>query len=148
MLAGCTQLAGISRGHVAARIVMASADDCAIVVAIGKSELKWGENPPAAALLPDFPLPDGAIYREDCAWKQLGVAAPAIGNEQSRIAFFITRPDYSGSRATAFFHYSVASVRLPDGAVLPPFLERERCSLEKKPGGWHLVSCKLIGIAP
>lgn len=137
----------MSHGASNAHIERASADDCAILVAIGKSELKWGTKPPAAAMLPDFPIA-GGTYREDCAWKELGVAAPVIGDSHAPIAFFVSRPVYSGKRATAFFHYSVASVRLPDGAILPPFFERERCLLEKRADGWHLAGCKLTGIEP
>lgn len=135
-------------GSTNSRIELASADDCAILVAVGKSELKWGAKPPAAAMLPDFPTTGGGTYREVCAWKELGVAAPIVGDAHSPIAFFVSRPIYSGKSATAFFHYSVASVRLPDGAILPPFFERERCSLEKQADGWHLAGCKLTGIEP
>jgi hypothetical protein len=126
----------------------ASTDDCAVLVAIGKSELKWGAKPPAAALLASFSMPSGAIYRQECSWRKLGVAAPVIGDSRAAMVFFVTRPTYAGRRATAYFQYAVAPVRLPDGSLLSPFLERELCSLEKQPAGWHLLGCRLTGMKP
>lgn len=99
-------------------------------------------------MLPEFPTTDGGTYREDCAWSDFGVAAPVTGDSRSPIAFFVSRPVYSGEHAAAFFHYSVASVRLPDGTMLPPFFETEQCVLEKTAAGWHLTGCKLTRIEP
>jgi hypothetical protein len=61
------------------------------------------------------------------------------------MAFFITRPVYSGSTATAWFQYSVAAVMGADGQHIPPFVERELCTLEKRAGAWRLTGCKLAG---
>ncbi|HEY3776587.1 MAG TPA: hypothetical protein VGL35_00870 [Rhizomicrobium sp.] len=140
---------GSSPSHQAGRvssIEQASADDCAIIVAIGKSELKWGKRAPSAAFLRDFELPGGGTYREECSWKYLGMAPPAIGDSRSSMAFFITRPVYSGKRAKAWFQYSVASLRRADGTLLPPFVERELCALEKRAEQWYLLGCKLTAI--
>ncbi|MGH6889236.1 MAG: hypothetical protein ACREHF_08580 [Rhizomicrobium sp.] len=147
-LAACAGNRAMSPQPATMRVERASADDCAILVAIGKSELKWGAKPPAAAFLPEFSMPGGGTYRQGCSWNELGVAPPTIGDSRSPMAFFITRPTYAGPRATAYFQYTVAALRLPDGSLLPPFLERERCSLEKRAGEWHLLSCKISRIGP
>lgn len=126
-----------------APLVHASADDCAVIVAIGKSELKWGAGAPRAAFLRDFVLPDRSTYREDCPWKELGVAEPTIGDAQSAAAFSITRPAYEGNRATAWFQYSVAELHEPSGTSIPPFLEREECTAQKGSAGWRLLGCRL-----
>src|ERR1700722_415998 len=74
----------------------ASADDCAIIAEIGKSELHWSvTNAPQASFYASFETPGGGSYLEDCEWEKLGLAPPLIGTPNSPMRFFITRPAYS-----------------------------------------------------
>jgi len=125
----------------------ASADDCAIIAEIGKSELHWNAaKAPEAYFYPRFETAGGAQYLEDCAWKKLGLADPMIGTPNSPIGFFITRPVYSPTGASAYFQYSVAAVSDSNGKKIAPYIEQELCTLEKDAGGWHLIRCKLTAI--
>ena len=125
----------------------ASADDCAIIAEIGKSELHWSvTNAPQASFYASFETPGGGSYLEDCEWEKLGLAPPLIGTPNSPMGFFITRPAYSATGASAYFQYSVAPVSAPDGSKLSPFIEQELCTLEKHAEGWHLVRCKMTAI--
>ena len=125
----------------------ASADDCAIIAEIGKSELHWSvTNAPQASFYASFETPGGGSYLEDCEWEKLGLAPPLIGTPNSPMRFFITRPAYSATGASAYFQYSVAPVSAPDGSKLSPFIEQELCTLEKHAEGWHLVRCKMTAI--
>jgi hypothetical protein len=122
----------------------ASAEDCAVIAAIGKSELHWSAtNAPNAHFYPKFETPDHRTYLEDCPWKKLGVAEPLIGKPGSPMGFFVTRPIYFDSGAKAWFQYNVAAVGTANGKNIPPFVERELCTLEKDADGWHLTRCKL-----
>lgn len=146
MLASCASPAPITPGGAAVRepVEHASADDCAVIAAIGAKELHWdAANAPSAALYPSFDRAEGGSYLEDCPWQKLGLAAPQIGTSSSPLGFFITRPVYSGSRAKASYEYSAAAIRSAGGSTIPPFVERENCTLVKDAGGWRLISCDL-----
>lgn len=119
----------------------ASADDCAVIVEVGKTQLNWGATPPGYDFFPEFDRDGGGIYREECPWKELGVAEPKLGNASSEKSFFITRPAYSGTRASVMLQ--IAMTRTVDGKKKPPFLKADACTLEKRDGRWQLVECKL-----
>jgi hypothetical protein len=151
LLASCASPSprlGDSRAAAAqASVEHASPDDCAIIAEIGKSELHWSAaNAPNALFYPKFETPGRRIYLQDCPWKKLGLAEPRIGTSDSPMGFFITRPIYSGTSAKASFQYSVASVAAAGGKRIPPFAERDLCTLEKDAAGWHLIRCKLMGV--
>lgn len=59
-----------------AKVEIASASDCAILVKVGKSEVGWSTAGPTQRFVDVGPLPDGTIYRQACDWKALGVGAP------------------------------------------------------------------------
>jgi hypothetical protein len=122
----------------------ASADDCAVIVEIGKARLNWGATPPKYDFFPEFDRVGGGVYREICPWKKLGVAKPRLGTPNSEKSFFITRPEYSGARASATLQ--IALTKTVDGKKMPPFLMTETCTLEKPDGRWQLVECKLKAI--
>lgn len=125
----------------------ASADDCAIIAAIGEKELHWDAvNAPSAVFYQTFDLPKGGSYLEDCPWQKLGLAAPQIGTPGAALGFFISRPIYSGNRAEASYQYSAAAIRGADGRTIPPFAEREICTLERTANGWQLLRCELTSI--
>jgi hypothetical protein len=65
----------------------ASAEDCAIIVEIGKAKMNWGATPPEFAFYPEFDGAEVGTYLEDCPWKDLGVADPLIGTPTSEKAF-------------------------------------------------------------
>ncbi|HTT83589.1 MAG TPA: hypothetical protein VMF67_08905 [Rhizomicrobium sp.] len=125
----------------------ASADDCAIIAEIGKTELHWSATqPPKAAFYPTYATPGGGTYLEDCPWKNLGVAPPQTPTSGAPMGFFVTRPVYSNAGARAWFQYSVTAVTGADGKKIPPFVERDLCLLEKDADGWHVTRCKLTSI--
>lgn len=119
----------------------ASADDCAIFVEIGKTQLEWGAKPPAYDFFPVWDREGGGTYMEDCPWSALGVAAPAIGSPSSLKGFFIRRPKYSGAGATAGYQVSIR----PDPAskAAGAFIAEYECKLERRARAWHLVKCDM-----
>jgi hypothetical protein len=128
------------------RITHASADDCAIIVEIGKAKMRWGDKAPNSDFFPTFDNEGGGIYVEDCVWKDFGVADPVIGTPNSLQGFFISRPEYSGTKATTEFDQVVRPVPGLDGSSVAPFMEKDRCTLEKIGGRWRIVECKMLAI--
>lgn len=136
-------------------VAHASADDCAIIVEIGKAKMEWGNKAPIPDFFPTFDNEGGETYIEDCVWKDFGVADPVIGTPNSPQAFYISRPEYSGTNATAELNqavrpaprpYGSGAVPGPDGSSVAPFMERDRCTLEKVAGRWRIVACKMLAI--
>jgi hypothetical protein len=126
----------------------ASADDCAIIGEIGKSEVEWSAtSAPQAFFYPRFETPAGGTYIEDCPWKKLGLAEPRIGTPASPMAFFITRPAYSSTGASAYFQYSVGPVPTGNGKKIAPFIKEELCTLDKRAEGWHLIHCEMTVVS-
>jgi len=149
ILASCAPLTQASKaGTVQQPVEHASADDCAIIAAIGRHELHWSSTKaPAAYFYPRFDSTGGRSYLEDCSWGKIHLATPAIGATNSPIGFFITRPVYSRTGASAYFQYSVAAVSGSNGTKIAPFIEQQLCTLEKDAAGWHLIRCKLTAIS-
>jgi hypothetical protein len=127
----------------AAPVEQASTDDCAIIVAVGKAQLKWGaRSPPAYAFYPEWDRDGGGVYVETCPWKALGVAPPVIGTPESESGFSITRPEYDVPRQQAWVDIQIfMSKRLPDGKAAPPFLQTMSCSLARHGDRWRIVKC-------
>ena len=124
----------------------ASADDCAIFVEIGKAEVQWGATAPRYDFFPQFDRKGGGTYLEECPWSTLGVAAPTIGGPQSLAGFYITRPVYSGTGASADLHIRLRSAPRPDGSRPAPYLKDERCTLERRDARWRLVECRTTAV--
>jgi len=120
-----------------APVELASPDDCAIIVAIGKGRLDWGASPPKYAFFPDWPQGAG-VYRESCPWRSLGVAEPVIGTPASPNGFYVGRPAYDAGRT-----HATATLAL---SVRPSFLETFDCELEKRDGAWRLIACRTLAI--
>jgi hypothetical protein len=120
----------------------ASADDCAIFVAVGKNRMNWGTAPPNYAYYREFDRDGGGTYLEDCSWKQLGVAEPLTEAQQPEKGFSITRPRYTGASATVELQIFI-SEQIVDGKRIPPFISVETCSLEKQGDRWQFRECKL-----
>jgi len=127
----------------AAPVAHASADDCEIIVAVGKSELNWGTAPPAQAFYPAFDRQDGSPWVADCAWKNFGAADPVIGTPDSPSGFSISPPVYSGDTASVDLHTFIAP---PKGQHYAPFMSIEACKLERRLGHWRLIGCSLRAI--
>ena len=120
-----------------------SADDCAIIVEIGKAEMNWGMTAPSYAFYPAFNVPGGGIYLEDCPWKKLGVAEPVIGTSASAHGFFITRPVYTGDRASSTIQESISPPPEINGRKISPFVAQKNCTLKKQGGRWRLIECSM-----
>jgi hypothetical protein len=120
----------------------ASADDCAILVEVGKNQMNWGVVAPDFAFYSEYDRTGGGTYVEDCPWKDLGVAEPLRPSQQTEKGFFITRPADKGEEATVSLQSSISG-EIVDGKKTRPFIRRSKCTLEKKEGHWQLVVCKL-----
>jgi hypothetical protein len=120
----------------------ASADDCAIIVAVGKNRMNWGAAPPNYAYYREFDSDGGGTYLEDCSWQQLGVAEPLTKVQQPEKGFSITRPRYTGASATVELQIFI-SEQIVDGKRTPPFISVETCSLERQGGRWQFRECNL-----
>ena len=98
LLATLAQLAASSP----AKVELASASDCEIVVEVGKSEVGWSRDGPSQPFVDIGPLPDGVLYRQACDWKSLGVGAPTIADpDQSGPRFAVEKPVYAADGQTA-----------------------------------------------
>jgi hypothetical protein len=117
----------------------ASADDCAIFVEIGKTQLNWRAAPPNMDFFPVWDRDGGGTYLEECPWTDLGVAEPTIGSPKSERSFFITRPKYVGRRATVVYAIALGG----PGHI---FRSDHECKLEKRRGVWRVVTCELLAI--
>lgn len=128
--------------------VHASADDCAVIVGIGKAELGWSANSAGAwPFFPTYDLDGGGTYVEDCPWRALGVAPPAIGALSSARGSAITRPVFAdgGMTATAELTTTIAG-KDASGRPVPPFIEDRVCKLERRGNTWQVVSCDTAAI--
>lgn len=121
----------------------ASADDCAIVVAIGRAKLGWNERtPPAQDFFPEWDSEKGGTYIQDCAWQDHGLAPPHIGGKASTAGFSIARPRYDTTRATATAELTV-SLKAEGHA---PFISVEHCTARREGRRWVFVDCSQVAI--
>ena len=120
----------------------ASADDCAIIVELGRKKLNWGAAPPKAAFYAEWPREGGGTYLEACPWKALGVAEPVAPAQNRNSSFWIKRPVYQGRTATAATAVYEYAIQPPDGSNRSPFVQRQTCSFAKDGQGWLLMECK------
>jgi hypothetical protein len=146
-------VAGIMRGQQAMAqdtkpmpqpVEHASADDCAIIVEVGKQKMGWGATVPDAAFYIEFDREGGGTYLEDCPWRDLSVGEPML-KDHPQMSFFIPRPRYTGQRAIANFHI-VIQKPLIDGQTQAPYLRLETCTLEKQDNVWRLVECRVTTV--
>lgn len=124
----------------AAPVAHASADDCEVIVAVGKSKLNWGAAPPAQAFFPESNRQDGSPWVADCAWKKFGVADPVIGTPDSPSGFSLSPPVYDGDTASVDFQTFVAP---PKGQHYAPFMSIDTCKMERRFRHWRLIECSL-----
>ena len=121
-------------------VVHASADDCAIIVEIGRAQAAWGPKGPNQPFLVEAQGPNGSVYRQECDWAALGVGAPVlakIGEPGPRFA--VERPVYGAGRKTAEADVNFIAWAGPGTA---PFISILHCRLRTSRGVWHLVKCE------
>mgnify|MGYP000031662677 FL=1 len=121
-------------------VVHASADDCAIIVAIRKAQAAWGLKGPNRPFVVEGQGPDGIIYRQDCDWAASGVGPPVVqklGEPGPRFA--IGRPVYGVGRKTAEADISFVAWA---GRGTVPFMSAEHCTLKRSRGAWRVVKCE------
>ena len=124
----------------APKVELASPSDCAILVAVGRSEVAWGTAGPNQPFVDEGPLPDGTIYRQACDWKGLGVGAPRIVVAwQVGPSFAVDKPTYANGGRTARVDVSFISWAGPGTA---PFVSIRNCTLRKAVDRWRLLQCK------
>jgi hypothetical protein len=122
------------------KIEIASPIDCAVVVAIGKSQVAWGQRGPNQPFIDEGPLLDGTVYRQICDWRSLGVGAPTILKPgQTGPRFAIEKPIYSQNGTIAEADLNLASWNGPGTA---PFASIQHCTIKKKGGAWRLLKCE------
>lgn len=123
-----------------ARVEIASASDCAILVEAGKSEVGWGAAGPTEPFVDVGPLPDGAIYRQACDWKALGVGAPTIFDpSQDGARFAVEKPVYAADGQSAEVDLNFVFTAGPGTRL---FVSIRRCALHKAADQWRLIECK------
>jgi hypothetical protein len=130
-----------------ANIERASAEDCAVILAVGRSQLGWGAKPPEFAFFPEVDQDGGKTFVEECPWKAMGVAAPRIGTPQSENGFWISRPVFDRTRTTASADMTRTIVAMENqGEPMNGFLETRTCSLRKRDGRWQVVACRSAAV--
>jgi len=126
----------------AAPTVHASADDCAVMVEVGRHALDWGAKAPAYDLFADTPIDGGGTYLADCAWTKLGLAPPTAGSPASTKGFAFFRPTYDAGRT----HASVELQTTMRAASMPPYLSVQVCSAAKTGGRWTFTGCRTTAV--
>ena len=116
----------------APRIIHASAEDCAVLVAAMTSEFGWTRNGPNGPIYFDEKQSDGSIYRLDCPWKSLGVDPPRIADPFTS-GLLLHRPSYQPSGLGACVFASDKIYSPPDGT---PTTAIAPIDLEKRDGRW------------
>jgi hypothetical protein len=136
---GLLLLAGLA-GEPEPQAVLASSDDCAIVVAVGRAEVAWGPKGPNQPFVESGPLPDGRSYRQACDWTTLGVGAPSlVTSGQLGPRFAVDRPTYSRDRKAARADLTFVVWSGPGAA---PFVSVRHCRLRAVRGVWRLLRCE------
>ncbi len=116
---------------------IASARDCAILVEIGKSEVGWGAAGPTEPFVDVGPLRDGAVYRQACDWKALGVGAPTIVDPgQAGARFAVEKPVYAADGQTAEADLNFVFTAGPGSRL---FISVRHCALRRVEDRWRLI---------
>jgi|SRR6185312_173627 hypothetical protein len=112
----------------------ASADDCAVIAAVGKAKLGWGAHAPGYLL-------NRNSFGQDCNWARLGIVGPSVAPASDS-------PFYQGLR-TSFSRVSyrpdgVASVEYGvsgNASQSSYFSAGYICTAARKAGRWTLIEC-------
>jgi hypothetical protein len=133
----------------APKLERASAEDCAVILAIGRAQLAWSATrPPAFAFFPELEQDGGGRYVESCPWKAMGAAPPTLGDQQSGNGFWISRPVYDRGRAGASADLTRSITPMDNqGEPMRGFLETRACTLEKRAGRWRLLDCRTVALS-
>jgi hypothetical protein len=122
-----------------AKVEVASASDCAILVEVGKWEVGWGADGPNEPFVDVGPLSDGVLYRQACDWKALGVGAPTIADpSQAGARFAVDKPVYAADGRTARADLNFVFTAGPGSRL---FVSVRQCELRKAGDRWQLIEC-------
>jgi hypothetical protein len=100
----------------------------------------WSAAGPTEPFVDVGPLRDGAIYRQACDWKALGVGAPTIADPgQTGPRFAVEKPLYAADGQTAQADINFVSWA---GPGTQPFLSVRHCALRKVADHWRLIQCR------
>ena len=114
----------------------ASAEDCAVIAAIGEEKMQWHQTRPDMAMY-------AKSYGADCDWKALGIKhfdIPALGPGPyyAGVRFSFSQPSYSADKLEATLTYSVGG----NGGPTQYFYSLSYCAAKKTNGAWHPAGCK------
>jgi hypothetical protein len=116
--------------------VHASAEDCAVIAAIGKAKLGWGAHAPENLL-------SRGSFGQDCDWARQGIVGPSVAPASDS-------PYYQGLRSSfsrvSYGPGGLASIDYGVGGNAGPsnyFSAGYRCTLSRKAGRWELIECKM-----
>jgi hypothetical protein len=115
----------------------ASAEDCAVIAAVGEDRLKW------RAQLPDMDM-FAKSYGVDCDFRVLGIKdfkIPALGPGPyySGVRFSFSHPTYSADGLKATIDYNIGG----NGGPTSYFYSGYKCTAEKRQGRWQSVACQM-----
>ena len=115
----------------------ASAEDCAVIAAVGEDRLKWREQ------LPDMDM-FAKSYGVDCDFKALGIKdfkIPALGPGPyySGVRFSFSRPAYSADGLQATIDYNMGG----NGGPTEYFYTGYKCTAQKRGQRWQSVACTM-----
>jgi hypothetical protein len=113
-----------------------SAEDCAVIAAVGKAKLGWG------AQVPEYQLSRDS-FGQDCDWARLGIVGPSVAAASDSPYFQGLRVSFSrasyGPESLASIDYGVGGNAAPSNY----FAAGYRCTLIRKASRWELVACKM-----
>jgi len=114
----------------------ASAQDCAVIAAVGEDRLKWHKRSPE---MPMF----AQSYGVDCDWKAMGIKDLNIpplgpGPYYPGVRFSFSKPVYSPDGLQATVTYTIGG----NGGPASYFFSMSYCKAEKVDGQWQSAGCK------
>jgi hypothetical protein len=124
----------VATARPAPHVVKASAEDCVLIVEVGKIEHVLSSRGEKEPLVIDIEEPGQPTYREDCPWRRLGVAPPIPATDRSATAVKIVQPDYGPDRLTAVVTFVSEVGRTTQ---FGPGVAATQYRLVKKNGRWQ-----------
>ena len=116
--------------------VHASAEDCAVIAAVGKARLGWGAHAPEYLL-------GRNSFGQDCDWAHLGIVGPSVAAASDSPFYQGLRSSFSrvsyGPDGQASIDYGVGGNAGPSNY----FAAGYSCTLSRKAGPWQLIACKM-----
>lgn len=115
----------------------ASAEDCAVIAAVGEDQLKWREQSPNMDMY-------AKSFGADCDFKALGIKDFKIpplgpGPYYSGVRFSFSRPAYSADGQQVTIDYNNGN----NGGPTTYFYVGYRCTAQKSGQRWQSVACTM-----